>query len=70
MAWTPWRAPNRSPSFEELGRQGMHVIISSHILDEVDRISDRVVLLTGGYLVAEGNIHGVRRKCATSPCRC
>ena len=46
--------------FEELGRQGMHLLISSHILDEVDRISDRVVLITGGYLIAEGNIHQVR----------
>ena len=42
--------------FEELGRQGMHLLISSHILDEVDRISDRVVLITGGYLIAQGNI--------------
>ena len=40
--------------FQELGRQGMHVVISSHILDEVDRISDRVVLITGGYLIAQG----------------
>src|SRR5580698_7993532 len=45
--------------FEELGRQGIHLIISSHILDEVDRISDRVVLITGGYLIAEGNIRQV-----------
>ena len=48
--------------FEELGRQGMHVLISSHILDEVDRISDRVILITGGYLIAEGNIHQVRQE--------
>jgi ABC-2 type transport system ATP-binding protein len=48
--------------FEELGRQGMHLLISSHILDEVDRISDRVVLITGGYLIAEGNIHEVRQE--------
>ncbi len=33
--------------FEELGRQGMHLVLSSHILDEVDRLSDRVVLITG-----------------------
>ena len=32
--------------FQELGKQGMHLVISSHILDEVDRISDRVVLIT------------------------
>jgi ABC-2 type transport system ATP-binding protein len=53
--------------FQELGRQGMHVILSSHILDEVDRISDRVVLITGGYLVAQGNIHEVRQEVRDRP---
>jgi ABC-2 type transport system ATP-binding protein len=53
--------------FEELGRQGMHLLISSHILDEVDRISDRVVLITGGYLIAEGNIHHVRQEVRNKP---
>ncbi len=53
--------------FEELSRQGMHLVISSHILDEVDRISDRVVLITGGYLVAEGNIHQVRQEVRDKP---
>ena len=45
----------------------MHLVISSHILDEVDRISDRVVLITGGYLVAEGNIHQVRQEVHDRP---
>lgn len=53
--------------FQELSRQGMHLVISSHILDEVDRISDRVVLITGGYVVAEGNIHQVRREVRDKP---
>src|SRR6266568_4719487 len=53
--------------FEELGRQGMHLVISSHILDEVDRISDRVVLITGGYLIADGNIHQVRQEVRDKP---
>jgi ABC-2 type transport system ATP-binding protein len=53
--------------FEELGRQGMHLLISSHILDEVDRISDRVILITGGYLIAEGNIHQVRQEVREKP---
>jgi ABC-2 type transport system ATP-binding protein len=53
--------------FEELGRQGMHLLISSHILDEVDRISDKVVLITGGYLIAEGNIHQVRQEVRDKP---
>jgi ABC-2 type transport system ATP-binding protein len=53
--------------FQELGRQGMHVVISSHILDEVDRISDRVILVTGGYLIAEGDIHQVRQEVHDKP---
>ncbi len=53
--------------FEELGRQGMHVVISSHILDEIDRISDRILLVTGGYLIAEGNIHQVRQEVHDKP---
>jgi len=53
--------------FEELSRQGMHLVISSHILDEVDRISDRVVLITGGYLVAEGSIRQVRQEVRDKP---
>ena len=53
--------------FQELGRQGMHLVISSHILDEVDRISDRIVLITGGYVIAEGNIHQVRKEVRDKP---
>ncbi len=44
----------------ELAGAGLHVIVSSHILHEVDLISDQVVLLNGGYVVAEGDIVGVR----------
>ena len=53
--------------FEDLGHQGMHVIISSHILEEVDRISDRVILMSSGYVVAEGNIHSVRQEVSDQP---
>src|SRR6266571_8598436 len=46
--------------FRQLAGEGLHLIISSHILHEVDMMSDRVVLLNNGYVVAEGAIHGVR----------
>ena len=46
--------------FRALAGEGLHVIISSHILHEVDRISDQVVLLSNGYVVAEGQIQAVR----------
>ena len=46
--------------FRQLAADGLHLIISSHILHEVDMMSDRVVLLNNGYVVAEGAITGVR----------
>ncbi|HEX9943657.1 MAG TPA: ABC transporter ATP-binding protein [Thermoanaerobaculia bacterium] len=46
--------------FRELADGGLHVIVSSHILHEVDLISDQVVLINGGYIVAEGDIGDVR----------
>src|SRR5438270_4810323 len=53
--------------FEALGKQGMHVVISSHVLHEVDKISDQVVLMSYGYVVAEGQIHGVRSEVKEHP---
>jgi ABC-2 type transport system ATP-binding protein len=53
--------------FEGLAQQGMHVVVSSHILHEVDRISDQVILLSGGYVVAEGKIAGVRGEVTEHP---
>jgi len=47
-------------AFQVMAEAGSHVIISSHILHEVDLISDQVILLSGGYVIAEGDIHGVR----------
>ena len=46
--------------FKDWAEQGQHLIISSHILHEVDMLSDRVILMNQGYVVAEGDIRGVR----------
>ena len=46
--------------FRQLAEQGMYLIISSHILHEVDMMSDSVVLMQNGYVVAEGEVQGVR----------
>jgi len=53
--------------FRKLANEGLHLIISSHILHEVDMMSDRVVLLNNGYIVAEGNVHGVRDEMEEHP---
>jgi len=53
--------------FRKLASEGLHLIISSHILHEVDMMSDRVVLINNGYIVAEGDIHGVRDEMQEHP---
>ncbi|MGA2606097.1 MAG: ABC transporter ATP-binding protein [Terriglobia bacterium] len=53
--------------FRALAVQGLHLIISSHVLHEVDVISDQVVLLSNGYVVAEGDIRGVRDEIQEHP---
>ncbi|MBT71065.1 MAG: ABC transporter [Gammaproteobacteria bacterium] len=46
--------------FRELADAGKIIVISSQILHEVDLISDRVVLLNSGYLVAEGDLSNIQ----------
>ena len=46
--------------FREYADAGRVVVISSQILHEVDLISDRVVLLNSGYLVAEGDLTDIQ----------
>jgi ABC-2 type transport system ATP-binding protein len=53
--------------FKDLAAQGLYLIISSHILHEVDMMSDRVVLLNNGYVIAEGGIQGVRDEMEEHP---
>ena len=53
--------------FRQFAAEGLHLIISSHILHEVDMMSDRVVLLNNGYVVAEGEISGVRSELEEHP---
>jgi ABC-2 type transport system ATP-binding protein len=53
--------------FRTLAREGLHLIISSHILHEVEAMSDRVVLMNNGYVVAEGGTQGVRHEMADRP---
>ena len=53
--------------FRNLAESGLHVIISSHIMHEVDMISDSVVMMSSGYVVAEGDIQGVRSEMEDHP---
>jgi ABC-2 type transport system ATP-binding protein len=46
--------------FQRLGTEGRTVIVSSHVLDEVERFGSRVLVLAQGRLAAEGDYRGIR----------
>ena len=53
--------------FHEFAARGRHVIISSHVLQEVDVISDQVIFIANGMIVAEGEVRGVREEIHEHP---
>lgn len=53
--------------FQKIADRGLFVIVSSHILHEVDIISNSVVMMSNGYIVAEGEIQDVRGEMAEHP---
>jgi ABC-2 type transport system ATP-binding protein len=46
--------------FQQLGAEGRTVIVSSHILNEVERLAPRVIVLINGRLAAAGGHHAIR----------
>ena len=53
--------------FRAWADEGKHVLISSHVLQEVDLISDQVVLIANGMIIAEGTIRTVRDEIQEHP---
>jgi ABC-2 type transport system ATP-binding protein len=51
------------------GRQGRSVLVSSHILHEVELMTREVVLISQGRVLASGNVHDIRRLIDAHPHR-
>jgi ABC-2 type transport system ATP-binding protein len=45
---------------KEWGRSGKSVLVSSHILHEVESMTSNILLVNNGRIVAEGNVHQIR----------
>lgn len=45
---------------QRIGSEGKSVVVSSHVLHEVESLTSNVVLLSRGRLVAEGNVRQIR----------
>lgn len=55
--------------FRNLGESGCTVIVSSHVLREVERMTDRVIAMVDGKLAAAGDIVAIRSAMADIPYR-
>ena len=45
---------------KELGERGVNVIVSSHILHEIEAMTNKIVLMQNGRILAEGHISDIR----------
>ncbi|MDJ0663527.1 MAG: ABC transporter ATP-binding protein [Acidimicrobiia bacterium] len=55
--------------FGRLAAEGNTVIVSSHVLQEVERMTDRVIAIVDGKLAAAGDIAAIRRAMSDIPYR-
>ncbi|MFP6680054.1 MAG: ABC transporter ATP-binding protein [Dehalococcoidia bacterium] len=63
--------PRQRIEFQELvsrlASEGRTILISSHILEEIEAVSDRILLLVYGKLAASGDYHVIRQKLSERP---
>lgn len=55
--------------FHGLGEQGRTVLLSSHVLDEVERFGSHVIVIAKGRLAAQGDFHSIRALMEDQPLR-
>jgi len=56
-------------TFRRLGAEGRTVVVSSHVLAEVERMADRVLAIVDGKLAAAGDVAAIRRAMTDIPYR-
>jgi len=56
-------------TFRQLGAEGRTVVVSSHVLAEVERMADRVLAVVDGKLAAAGDVAAIRRAMTDIPYR-
>ena len=53
--------------FQELAQAGKSLIVSSHVLHEVQSLTDTIVLLHRGRLLAQGSVREIRKLLSSHP---
>ena len=65
--------PRQRIEFQDLMRrlagEGRTILISSHILEEVETLAERILLMVSGKLAASGDFHTIRAKLDERPYR-
>jgi len=51
---------NLSALMRQLSTNGHHLIVSSHVLYEVERLTEQIVMIAHGQAIAQGDIHRIR----------
>ncbi len=64
---TRYNAAHLTRIFVEMGRKGRTVIVSSHVLHEVERMADRVIAMVDGRLAASGTVPALRAAMSDIP---
>jgi ABC-2 type transport system ATP-binding protein len=52
---------------KDWARAGKHIIVSSHILHEIEAMTSNILLINNGRILAEGNVHAIRDLIDTHP---
>jgi ABC-2 type transport system ATP-binding protein len=52
---------------KEWARQGKSVLVSSHILHEIESMTSNILVINNGRILAEGNVHQIRELIDTHP---
>jgi ABC-2 type transport system ATP-binding protein len=52
---------------KDWARSGKHIIVSSHILHEIESMTSNILLINNGRILAEGNVHQIRELIDTHP---
>ena len=63
----PLHAAQDDPADQGLGAAGKSVLVSSHILHEIEAMTSNILLINNGRIVAEGNVHQIRDLIDTHP---
>src|SRR5256886_17582256 len=54
-------------TISEFAKDGGHVLMSTHVLYEIERVTNNIVLIHNGKAIAAGNIHAIRALIDTPP---